>query len=121
MIVREMVASGSWSSKGGESVRSWRKSDGGEVGVERWIACRDIEGYGIEMPLDVEGLKRMNRSEVTQISMPNASTSWSSSSSLCPLVAAVPLRLASAPLSIFRRTGAGSRSFAWILVVADRE
>ena len=40
MMVREMVASGSWSSNVWAEVRSWRKRDGGCD----WIACRDMVG-----------------------------------------------------------------------------
>ena len=50
----DTVASGSWSSKVELSMRSWRNSEGGDVGVKRWMAWRDIDGYGIEIPIDVE-------------------------------------------------------------------
>lgn len=58
VIIRETVASGSWSSKVEDWVRSWRKSEGG---VELWIACREMEGYGIERPACFEGEKRTSR------------------------------------------------------------
>lgn len=53
-MMTDTVASGSWSSKVELSMRSWRNSEGGDVGVERWMAWRDIDGYGIEIPIDVE-------------------------------------------------------------------
>jgi len=57
-MTSETVASGSWSSKVEDWVRSWRKSEGG---VELWIACREMEGYGIERPACFELEKRISR------------------------------------------------------------